>query len=59
MSEYCKYCGQKYNDLRSLVLNSCLHNPNGRKHEPYEGGLMATSPASSAGALSRTSVQWC
>lgn len=27
MSEYCKYCGQKYNDARSLLANSCLRNP--------------------------------
>ena len=39
MSELCKYCGQKYNDLRSLVRNSCPHNPNGRHHEPYEGRI--------------------
>ena len=36
MSELCRYCGQKYNDARSLLANSCLHNPNGRHHEPYE-----------------------
>ena len=30
MSEYCKYCGQKYNDARSLLTNSCLHHSDGR-----------------------------
>ena len=38
MSELCKYCGQRYNDARSLLLNSCAHHPDGRgKHALFEG----------------------
>ena len=38
MSELCKYCGQKYNDARSLLANSCLRHPDGRgKHALFEG----------------------
>ena len=35
MSELCRYCGQKYHDLRTMVLNSCPRNPTrGGKHSP-------------------------
>ena len=34
---YCKWCGQKYSDPRSLSINSCRQNPEGTKHAIYEG----------------------
>lgn len=35
MSELCKYCGQKYNDARSLLANSCSHHPEGRDESAF------------------------
>ena len=35
MSEYCKCCGQKYNDARSLLANSCSHHPEGRDESAF------------------------
>jgi predicted nucleic acid-binding Zn-ribbon protein len=40
MSEYCKYCGEKYSDAKSLLLNSCSHHPSGfrkGRHALFEG----------------------
>ena len=38
MSEYCKYCGQKYTDARTLLSCSCSKHPDGRgKHALFEG----------------------
>jgi DNA-directed RNA polymerase subunit RPC12/RpoP len=34
---YCKWCGQKYSSVLSLTSHSCSKNPNGKKHELYEG----------------------
>ena len=34
---YCKWCGSKHSSVSSLTSNSCLKNPNGKKHELYEG----------------------
>lgn len=34
---FCKYCGQKYSDLRSLTSSNCTRHPNGAgrgKHSP-------------------------
>ena len=37
-SEYCKYCGSRYSDARSLLANSCTRHPDGRgKHALFEG----------------------
>ena len=33
----CIHCGEKRTELRPLVTNRCLHNPDGRNHEPFEG----------------------
>ncbi len=35
---YCKYCGMPYSSIDSLTFFNCTKNPNGKKHEPYEGG---------------------
>ena len=39
MSEkfYCKWCGQNYTSVSSLASVSCSKNPEGKKHELYEG----------------------
>jgi len=34
---YCKWCGTKYSSVSSLTSGSCFKNPNGKKHELYEG----------------------
>lgn len=34
---YCKWCGQNYSSVSSLTAGSCAHNPDGKKHELYEG----------------------
>lgn len=34
---YCKWCGSKYPNVSNLTNNSCSRNPNGKKHELYEG----------------------
>jgi DNA-directed RNA polymerase subunit RPC12/RpoP len=34
---YCKWCGQKFPSVSSLTMNSCSRNPEGKKHELYEG----------------------
>jgi predicted Zn-ribbon and HTH transcriptional regulator len=37
---YCKWCGMKFHDVRTLVNNNCQRNPAGyigHKHELYEG----------------------
>jgi uncharacterized protein (DUF983 family) len=34
---YCKWCGRKYSSVSSLTAGSCSANPNGKKHELYEG----------------------
>ena len=36
---YCVHCGQKYTSLRNLLINTCIHNPNGRFHEAYDGDI--------------------
>ena len=41
MSEYCKYCGQKFPSARSLLNSWCPKHPlgwNKGKHALYEGG---------------------
>ena len=30
----CKYCGIKYNNLQTLVKNTCPKNPIGKYHSP-------------------------
>lgn len=34
---YCKWCGVNHSNVSSLVNNNCSRNPNGNKHELYEG----------------------
>ena len=35
MSEYCKYCGREYPDIRTMVINRCTKNPErGGCHSP-------------------------
>jgi len=34
---YCKWCGSKYSSISGLTSGSCSKNPNGKKHELYEG----------------------
>lgn len=34
---YCKWCGHKSSSVSSLTANSCVRNPDGKKHELYEG----------------------
>jgi DNA-directed RNA polymerase subunit RPC12/RpoP len=36
MAVYCKHCGIKMPDVRTLTLNSCLKSPS-KRHELYEG----------------------
>ena len=38
---YCKWCGQKYSSVSSLTNGFCSKNPNGKKHELYEGSEKA------------------
>jgi len=33
---YCKHCGNKYTDVRTLTSSSCVKSPT-KKHELYEG----------------------
>ena len=34
---YCKWCGYKSSSVASLTTGSCSKNPEGKKHELYEG----------------------
>lgn len=34
---YCKWCGQSYSSVSSLTSGSCSRNPEGKRHELYEG----------------------
>ncbi|GHT80401.1 hypothetical protein FACS1894130_11560 [Spirochaetia bacterium] len=34
---YCKWCGQKFPNVTQLSQGICSKNPNGKKHELYEG----------------------
>jgi transcription elongation factor Elf1 len=34
---YCKWCGQSYSSVATLTATSCSRNPEGKKHELYEG----------------------
>ena len=34
---YCKWCGTKYSSISSLTSGACSKNPNGKRHELYEG----------------------
>jgi hypothetical protein len=34
---YCKWCGSSFPDIRTLAINTCQRNPEGRAHELYEG----------------------
>ena len=36
MAFYCKYCGQKYDDIKLLLNHSCAKSPT-KKHVVYEG----------------------
>ena len=38
---YCKWCGSKHSSVSSLTANSCSKNPEGKKHELYEGNEKA------------------
>jgi len=37
MSVYCKWCGSKYTQVSGLTMGNCNRNPEGKKHELYEG----------------------
>ena len=34
---YCKWCGSKSSSVSSLTASGCSKNPDGKKHERYEG----------------------
>ena len=34
---YCKWCGQSYSSVSSLTSGLCSRNPEGNRHELYEG----------------------
>ena len=34
---YCKWCGSSASNISSLTSSSCSRNPEGSKHELYEG----------------------
>ncbi len=34
---YCKWCGHTYGNISSLTSGTCSQNPNGKRHELYEG----------------------
>lgn len=34
---YCKWCGTKHSSVLNLTNNSCSRNPEGKRHELYEG----------------------
>jgi transcription elongation factor Elf1 len=38
---YCKWCGQSYSSVSTLTATSCSRNPEGKKHELYEGSEKA------------------
>jgi len=38
---YCKWCGHKSSSVSILTANSCSKNPDGKKHELYEGSEKA------------------
>ena len=38
---YCKWCGQQFSSVAGLTMNSCSKNPEGKKHELYEGSEKA------------------
>lgn len=38
---YCKWCGTKHSSVSSLTGNSCSKNPDGKRHELYEGSEKA------------------
>lgn len=35
---YCKWCGYSNSSERTLLNFSCNKNPNGKRHELYQGG---------------------
>lgn len=34
---YCKWCGSKSSSVSNLTANGCSKNPDGKRHELYEG----------------------
>jgi hypothetical protein len=34
---YCKWCGHRYPDARTLLINHCKQNPEAQTHALYEG----------------------
>lgn len=34
---FCKWCGTSHSTVSNLTSNSCSRNPEGKKHELYEG----------------------
>jgi uncharacterized protein (DUF983 family) len=34
---YCKWCGASYPSVTGLTAGTCSRNPDGKKHELYEG----------------------
>lgn len=51
---YCKWCGQDFSDPKSLLASGCPRNPNGRRHELYEGSEKAQYICKYCGMTYRT-----
>jgi len=53
---YCKWCGMKFSDVRTLVHNTCQKNPagSGHKHELYEGAEKTQYTCKYCGQIFRT-----
>jgi hypothetical protein len=51
---YCKWCGTKHSSVSTLTVNTCSRNPNGKKHELYEGSEKSQYTCKLCGRQSHT-----
>jgi ribosomal protein S14 len=51
---YCKWCGSKHATVQNLTLNNCSKNPNGKKHELYDGPEQSEYTCKYCGTKSKT-----
>ncbi|GMO14737.1 MAG: hypothetical protein Pg6A_00500 [Termitinemataceae bacterium] len=47
---FCKWCGASNSSVSSLTASSCSRNPEGKKHELYEGSVKSQYTCKYCGA---------